>query len=93
MRIGDTSIAIDFGSGSITFANPQVYAEPIAVSFDRSKSLDLDLDIDQEVIEFFGDSGVLYGAVETEENILRKKFTLASTAEIASLRLYEFVLP
>lgn len=94
MRIGDTSIAIDFGSGSITFANPQVYAEPIAVSFDRSKSLDLDLDlvIDQEVIEFFGDSGVLYGAVETEENILRKKFTLASTAEIASLRLYEFVL-
>jgi len=93
MRIGDTSIAVDFGIGSITFANPQVYAEPIVVSFDRSRSLDLDLVIDQEVIEFFGDSGVLYGAVETEENILRKKFTLASTAEIASLRLYEFVLP
>ena len=93
MRIGDTSIAIDFGSGSITFANPQVYAEPIVVSFDKGRSLDLDLVIDQEVVEFFGDNGVLYGAVETEENVLRKKFTLESTAEIASLRLYEFVLP
>lgn len=92
MQIGDTAITVDFGSKNISFVNPQVYSETITVPFDPDESLTLDLVIDQEVIEFFGNGGVLYGAVETEENTLGKKFSLESTARIDSSKLYEFIV-
>ena len=47
--------------------------------------------IDQEVIEFLGNDGVIYGAVETEENILRKEIVIESTVELESMRLYEII--
>ena len=55
------------------------------------KSLNLDFIIDQEVIEFLGNDGVIYGAVETEENILRKEIVIESTVELESMRLYEII--
>jgi Beta-fructosidases (levanase/invertase) len=39
--------------------------------------------IDQEVIEFFGMDGTVYGAVETEENILGKSVSVRSEAKEA----------
>lgn len=57
--------------------------------FDKKEALNLDFVIDQEVIEFFGNDGVIYGAVETEENILRKKILIESEAEPEAMKLYE----
>lgn len=89
LSIGDTKITINFDKGNITFVNPQAYEEAIVVPFDKKEPLDLDLMIDQEVIEFLGNNGVIYGAVETEENILGKKLAMESAAELESMKLYE----
>lgn len=93
LLIGDTAVTVNFEKGSLSFVNPQVYPEAAVIPFDKKKSLNLDLIIDQEVIEFLGNDGVIYGAVETEENILGKKIIMESTAELASLRFYEFAIP
>lgn len=92
LQIGDTAITISFDKGSIELANPQIYPEPFAVSFDKNRSLNLDFIIDQEVIEFLGNDGVIYGAVETEENILQKNIAVQSTAGLESMKLYEIVV-
>lgn len=87
--IGSTEVTLDFDEGCLTFGNPQVDAETIVVPFDKKESLTLDLIIDQEVIEFLGNDGAIYGAVETEENILQKKVVMESGAELASMTCYE----
>lgn len=89
IRIGDTDIAVDFDRGEITFANPQVYSEAIVVPFDKAEGLKLEFIVDQEVIEFLGNDGVICGAVETEENILRKKFVLESDGGLEAMKMYE----
>lgn len=81
--------AADFGEGCLTFTNPQVEAETIIVPFDQKETLTLDLIIDQEITGFLGNDGAIYGAVETEENILRKKVIMESGMEIASVTFYE----
>lgn len=91
LSIGDTKITINFDKGNITFVNPQAYEEAVVVSFDKKEPLDLDLIIDQEVIEFLGNNGVIYGAVETEENILGKQLAMESAAEPESMKLYEII--
>lgn len=91
LLIGDTSVTVNFGKGNIEFVNPQIYTDAIVVSFDKTEALSLDFLIDQEVIEFLGNQGVIYGAVETEENVLRKKFILESAAKLESMRFYEIV--
>lgn len=45
-----------------------------------------------EVIEFFGNGGVIYGAVETEENVLRKSFVMESATEPESMKLYDIIM-
>lgn len=87
--IGCTEITADFGEGCLTFTNPQIEAETIVVPFDQKVTLTLDLIIDQEIIEFLGNDGAIYGAVETEENILQKKVMVESGMEIASMTFYE----
>lgn len=87
--IGDTKVTIDFGRGCMEFVNLQVDAKTIVVPFEKRETFTLDVIIDQEVIEFLGNDGAIYGAVETEENILRKKVVLESAAALTSLRFYE----
>ncbi len=91
LLIGDTVVTVNFDKSSIEFVNPQIYSEAIVVPFDQKESLSLDFIMDQEVIEFFGNDGVICGAVETEENLLRKKFVMESAAELESMRVYEIV--
>lgn len=91
LNIGDTHILICFDDGTMTFSNPQVYSEKIVVPFDKTEALNLDFIIDQEVIEFLGNNGLIYGAVETEENILRKKITMTSDSESAFVKFFEIV--
>ena len=59
------------------------------IRFNHNENLDLRLIIDQEVLEFFGNHGIIYGAVEMEENILRSTLTVESNAEIASMEWRE----
>ena len=89
LSIGSTIITIDFNNGIMEFRNPQIDSDTIVVPFDRQRQWKLDLVIDQEVIEFYGDDGVVYGAVETEENVLRRKLLLESTVEMDSVKWYE----
>ena len=89
LLIGETIVTVSFDRGNIEFVNPKVYSEMVVVPFEKKDSLSLDLIIDQEVIEFLGNDGVIYGAVETEENVLRKEIAIESTAEFESMRLYE----
>lgn len=91
LLIGNTAVAVNFDKGDIKFVNPQIYSEAIIIPFHKKKSLNLDFIIDQEVIEFLGNDGVIYGTVETEENILRKEIVIESTVELESMRLYEII--
>lgn len=92
LLIGNTIITVNFDSGNITFVNTQIDSGTIVISFNKKESLNLDLVIDQEVIEFLGNDGILYGAVETEENILRKEIAIESTVEFESVRFYKIVV-
>lgn len=91
LLIGNTIITVNFDSGNITFVNAQIDSEAIVIPFNKKESLNLDFIIDQEVIEFLGNDGSIYGAVETEENILRKEIAIESTVELESVRFYEIV--
>ncbi len=91
LLIGNTAVTVNFDKGDIKFVNPQIYSEAIIIPFHKKKSLNLDFIIDQEVIEFLGNDGVIYGTVETEENILRKEIVIESTVELESMRLYEII--
>lgn len=91
LSIGNTVITVNFELGNIEFVNQQIYSEPIIISFHKNDSLNLDFIIDQEVIEFFGNNGIIYGAVETEENILRKKIVMDSVAELETVKLFEII--
>lgn len=91
LLIGDTAITINFDKGNIAFTNPQIYLKEIVVPFDKKESLNLDFVVDQEVIEFLGNDGIICGAVETEENILQKNVVMESTVELKSGSLYEII--
>ena len=91
VQIGGTLFTVDFEQKKINIINPQVYAETKEICFDQGKEFTLDFVIDQEIIEFFGDGGTIYGAVETEENILRKNIGVDSSAEIETIKFYELM--
>ncbi len=90
--IGDTEITVSFDNGDIEFANPQMDSEAVMILFDKKAPLNLDFVIDQEVIEFFGNNGVIYGAVETEENVLRKNILIESELEPEVMKFYEIAV-
>ena len=85
LLLGSTTILTDFERGVIEFTNPVSYDETISVVFGRENPLSLKFIIDQEVIEFWGNDGLIYGAVETEENILSKSLLVETTAEIQKM--------
>ncbi len=89
LLLGSTTILTDFERGVIEFTNSVSCDETISVAFDREKPLSIRFIIDREVIEFWGNGGLIYGAVETEENILSKTFLVETTAEIQRIEWSE----
>lgn len=87
--LGNYEIIIDFVREIIRFNDLEKHADTAFISFNHNENLDLRLIIDQEVLEFFGNHGIIYGAVEMEENILRSTLTVESNAEIASMEWRE----
>ena len=86
LGIGKTVLNIDFDRAQITVKHWNLQEEVTA--FDRETMLSLSLIVDQEVIEFYGAEGTIYGAVETEENILNGKIVIQSSAKIHSIRTW-----
>lgn len=89
LSLGNIEIIVDFVRETIRFNDLEKHADTAFISFCRQKPLHLRLIIDQEVIEFFGNHGIIYGAVEMEENILRRTLWIESTAKIASMEWRE----
>ena len=89
LKIGSTDFTVDFSKEIITIKNPEVYDDEKKIPFTAENGLTLDIIADQEVIEFFGNNGIIYGAVETEENLLGKSAYLTSSAQIETVKIYE----
>lgn len=87
--LGNMEIIVDFARETIRFNDLEKHADIAFISFSHKEKLHLRLVIDQEVIEFFGNHGIIYGAVEMEENILRRTLSVESTAQIASMEWCE----
>lgn len=85
---GKTLAVIDFESGSMEIENPETAAKKITVPIPQEGPLCLDFIVDQEVIEFYGNGGRFYGAVETEENVLQRDVTLETTAELTEMKWF-----
>lgn len=84
--IGKTVLTINFEQARMTVRHWNLQEDVIA--FEREAMTSLALLIDQEVIEFYGAEGTIYGAIETEENILSGKMTIQSQAKIHSVRTW-----
>ena len=88
LSVGDTVFVIDFDKGNLSVSKSAIYEEGYVIPFDNSEGFNLDLIVDQEIIEFYGNDGMIYGAVETEEDILSQKVVLETTAEIKALKVF-----
>ena len=89
LSLGNYEIIVDFVRETIRFNDLEKHADTAFIAFSHKENLDLRLIIDQEVLEFFGNHGIIYGAVEMEENILRSTLTVESNAEISSMEWCE----
>ena len=86
--IGNVRFDIQFDKGRMEILHPGNHPETVAVSFEPKKAFDMDWIIDQGVIEFYGNDGLIYGAVEPEENILHKSLVLEVDAELETMQIY-----
>lgn len=89
--IGNLVVVADFAREIITFGELESHFDTINISFARREGLALRLIIDQEVVEFLGNDGTIYGAVEVEENILNKWIMVGSQVEIKEMRWCELI--
>ncbi len=87
--LGNVRINIDFSKEIIEIFEVSSHSEIAHIQFDTQVSFDLRLIIDQEVIEFLGDDGIIYAIVETEENILNKTLKISSSASIQMMEWCE----
>ncbi len=77
---GDTEMVVDFDANRLLLGDEQeLYCEQIR---------NLKLLIDQEVIEFYGNDGTIYGAIEVEENLLGKSLRVKSAAKLCCMEWY-----
>ncbi len=83
--LANYEIIIDYPRETISFYELEKRRDMAAIFFRRTEALTLKLIIDQEVIEFYGNGGLIYGAVEMTENVLQKTLTMTSNMELKSM--------
>lgn len=83
-------IYIDFKKGMISLEQMSKNTPEMIGYFDNQKEFDLDLIIDQEIIEFYGADGIVYGAMETDENILGYKLICESEPELGKVEYCQY---
>ncbi len=88
LTLGNTAILVDFAKAEICVHETGADAQPAAIPFDSAAPLSLQIVIDQEALEFYGNGGVLYGAAELEENALGKVFGMESGVDLLSAEWY-----
>lgn len=85
LALGNYEITVNFSRESICFCELEKHFDTANIPFNRKQPLTLKLVIDQEVIEFYGNDGIIYGAVEMEENILSRSLSMESSVPIHSM--------
>lgn len=83
IQVGQNCIMVDFDRGEMQ-ASPFA-GDAFSASFDPAQPFDLTLLMDQEVIELYALEGRLYGAMETEENLLAASLKMEGTAGTVSI--------
>ena len=89
LTVGTVSIEVNYVTGMLEIHNPKRYEEPVQIPFGKGEPFSLNCIIDRGILEFYGNDGILYGVVETEENVLREKITIVSDAKTEQFRAYE----
>ena len=88
--IQNIEMTADFNSGCLRFQDRSTGEEISYITLRKGEKTKLSLIIDQEVIEFFGNDGTIYGMAETEENVLKEKLCITMDAPKTSVTWYEF---
>ena len=69
---GGVSVCVNFDAGILSIENKKRCEEPVVISFEKEKEFQLKAIVDCGIIEFFGNGGAIYAAVEAEEDVLQK---------------------
>lgn len=69
---GGISACVNFSEGTVSLENKKRSEKPVVISFEKEKEFSLKVIIDSGVLEFFGNDGTIYAAVEAEEEVLQK---------------------
>jgi hypothetical protein len=69
---GGLSACVNFDTGIFTIENKKRSEEPVVISFEKEKEFSLKTIIDCGILEFFGNGGTIYAAMEAEEEVLQK---------------------
>jgi len=73
---GGVSACVNFETGNLIIENEKHNKESFIIPF--NKEIRLKVIIDCGIMEFFGNDGTIYAAVEAEEDVLRKILTVES---------------
>ena len=73
---GDVCTQIDFEAENLSIDNRKFNEKLVVIPFDRKKEFRLKMIVDAGIIEFFGNDGTIYAAVEAEEEVLRKEVVI-----------------
>lgn len=82
LLVGETKLVVDLAERKLILGTGQEIAFPGEAGFK------LKLLIDQEVIEFYGNDGILYGAIEVEENLLGKSLQIENFTKQCQVEWY-----
>lgn len=85
MMIGTILIAVDGYEGIFSISDTVSRTYYVRASFDVKKEQKLRMVLDQEVIEFFGENGTIYGIAEMPENILGMEWQIKEACGVKAV--------
>lgn len=83
-RIGESELVFDFTTEMFQAKQTGTGRCNMHTKFKEKEAM---LIVDQEVIEIFLDDGIIYGVVETEENILGKNIYMESDSKVKAVEI------
>jgi len=87
---GAVSACVDFETGALIIENKKCCEEPFVIPFNNEKAFQLKMIIDRGIMEFFGNDGTIYAAVEAEETVLRKTLVVKSGVEAEEVQYFMY---
>ena len=83
---GETELMVDFEKNKLFYG-----AAEQELDLCGEQLLNLKVLIDQEVIEFYGNDGTIYGAIEVEENLLGKSLRVENSTKLLRVEWYRLM--